>query len=200
MAYEGLWKSCLSFDEDRGFEFSTYAVPMIQGQILRGLRDCEALHTPRWFKDMRSTLISHGFTLPLSDEEIDVLVSEGKFSRAQIMDYAEPEIHSLDRLMSDDSDTTLGDMIPDRSIIPPDTHLDEDEIEQAIDKVLLYIKPIHRDIAEEWMYSVLAGENITQLDLSRKYGKSQPQIGRILRSVIDIVKMHGDEIREIFGV
>ncbi len=196
-AYLGLWKACLGFDESKGFEFSTYAVPMIRGQIMRDLRDNEALKTPRYFKDIRYVLKKHGFTLPLSDQEIDILVREGKFSRNQIMSYAEPDIVCLDSPIKEDSKNTHAEIIPGDMDI--DIKLTEDEIEYIIDHVISYIKPQHRDIVEEWMYSVLAGCKVNQETLGVKYNISQPQVGRILRSAIDIVRMNGEEIRSLFG-
>ena len=196
--YEGLWKACLQFDESKGFAFSTYAVPMIKGQVLRMLRDTGNLKVPRHYKDIRAALARHGFTVPLTDEEIDILVSEGKVSRKQIMDYAEPVVMSLDESIKDGEEVTLSSIIPDtRSLIPED--LSEDDIEKAIDMVLKYVKPIHRDLVEEWMYATMEGVTLTQNELGIKYGLSRVQVSRILKYSIYIVKMHGDEIRNIFG-
>lgn len=198
-AYLGLWKACLGFDESKGFEFSTYAVPMIRGQIMRDLRDNEALKTPRYFKDIRSALNKHGFTLPLNDEEIDVLISEGNFSKEQIMSYAEPDLISIDSPIKEDSKNTYADIIPGDNM-DLGFEMQEEEIEGIIDSVLSYIKPQHRDLVEEWMYSVLAGCRVSQETLGIKYNISQPKVSRVLRSAIDIVRMNGEEIRSLFGL
>lgn len=164
------------------------------------LRENEALKTPRYFKDMRHALYSHGFTLPLTDEEIDILVSEGKFSRAQIMEYSEPSITSLDSPINDSGDSsTYGEIIADNRI--KECEISEDEIEAIIDKIIMYIKPIHRDLVEEWMYATLSGTKLTQKVLGTKYNLSQVQVSRILNVAISTVRMfHGDEIRELLGV
>lgn len=39
VALTALWKACLKFDLSRGFAFSTYAVPTIDGEIRRWLRE-----------------------------------------------------------------------------------------------------------------------------------------------------------------
>lgn len=196
--YEGLWIACLKFDESKGFTFSTYATQVIKGYVLRMLRDTETLKVPREYKDIRSALNRHGFTVPLTDEEIDILVSEGKFSRKQIMDYAEPIVMSLDFNLDEDSDSTLGNVIPD-----PDANIEyqftDEEIERIIESVLKYIKPSYRDLVEEWMYATLAGVPLRQRELSVKYKKSQCHVARILKYAVYILQMHGDEIRNLFG-
>lgn len=202
--YEGLWKACLSFDETKGYEFSTYAFPTIKGTILRMLRESELLHIPRVYKDIRSSLNKHGFTLPLSDMEMDVLLSEGKFSKKQLLDYSEPEILSLDAKLSrfsnnEDNDNSLSDIIPSSYTSNFDSCLSDDEIEEIIDNIILYIKPKYRDLVEEWMYASLEGIKLTQNILSKKYNLSQPQVNRVIKSAISIVRMHGKEIREMFG-
>lgn len=196
-AYLGLWKSCLDFDDTKGYQFSTYAVPMIRGEVLRRLRDSGALHIPRYFKDMRNALATHGFTLPLTDEEVDILVSEGKFSRKQIMEYSEPEIIEIDRPIKD-GDSTFREIIPDSKRF--ESEFSEDEIEFIIDKIISYIKPNHRDMVEEWMYATLEGCGVNQSTLGIKYGMSQAAVSRVLKSSIAIVKMHGEEIRSLFGI
>lgn len=194
----------MSYEESRGYEFSTYAVPMIRGVILKMLRASDLLKTPRSYKDIRSSLKAHNFSLPLSDQEIDVLLSEGKFSRKQLLDYAEVEVLSIDRPINSDNpkgdaNINLGDIIPSTYTSNFDSKLSEDELEEIIDHIILYIKPRYRELVEEWMYAALEGEKLTQDDLSRKYHLSQPQIARVLKAATSIVKMHQEEIREMFG-
>ena len=165
------------------------------------LRDTNAIKIPRSFKDIRSALISHGFTLPLSDEEIDVLISEGKFSRYQIMQYAEVSVSSYDRPMNgeDDGDNFV-DMLPDEYFSIDESMRDE-IFEEFINKSLEYIKSESRDLVEEWLYSVLIDNNpVTQNELKRKYKKSQPQVSRILRAAIEIFKLHREELLSLLGL
>ena len=77
--------------------------------------------------------------------------------------------------------------------------LTEDDIEDLVDSILKYIKSLYRDLVEEWMYATLEGVHITNMELARKYGMSQPNVSRILNSAISIVKMHEDKIKSLFG-
>lgn len=197
-AYYGLWRACLNFDESQGYKFATYAVPMINGTILTFLNNNGALKLPRSYRDIRSALTRHGFTLPLTDEEIDILVNEGKFSKAQILDYREVNVISLDRPINEDDEDSLGYFIPDSRRF--ETEFSEDEIESIIDKIILYIKPRYRDLVEEWMYATLSGFKIPQEMLGVKYNTTRANVNRILRSTISILQMHRDEIRDLFGL
>lgn len=198
LAYLGLWEACLKFDDNKGFKFTTYAVPMIKGRILHSLRDSGVLKTPRWFKDIRSALNKHGFTLPLTDQEVDILINEGKFSREQIIEYADIDIISLDSTLKEDSEITYGEIIPDRRNL--ESELNEDEIEYIIDSVVSYIKPEYRDLVEEWIYSVLADCSISQKTLATKYKCSRAQVCKVVNSAISIISMHKEEIRSLFGL
>ena len=97
-----------------------------------------------------------------------------------------------------DSEITYSEVIP--SNLDTDYDFDEDEIELIVDKIVEYIKPKYRDMVEEWIYSVLAGVKVTQKELGRKYNLCQAQIARVLASAVNIMKMHGEEIRDLFGI
>lgn len=199
-AYVALWEACLRFDESKGYEFSTYAVPIINGKILIMLRDNESLKTPRVFKDIRSALRIHGFTLPLSDEEMNILVEEKKFSRSQIVEYSQFSTISLDSYITDTDNCNLSDIIPDKDAGKFYKELSEEEIERLVNSVLSYIKVNNRDLVEEWLYASLEGYRITQSELAHKYKCSQAQVSRILKSAISIIDMNKEEIQKLFGI
>lgn len=200
--YEGLWKSCLNFDSTRGLEFSTYAVPMIRGHILRELRDITPMKEPRWFQDIRSALSKYGINLPLSEEDIDFLVLTCNLSREQFLEYDSYSVVSLDSFIygkNTDEGRLISETIPDPSQNIEDKYSEED-IESIVDGVVKYMSDKHKDIVEEWMYSVLADENISQVDLGKKYGISQAQTSRVLKSAVSIIKMHEKDVKNLFGL
>lgn len=53
----GFLKAVAGFDEAYGVRFSTYAVPMIMGEIKRFLRDDGAVKVSRWAKALALSLI-----------------------------------------------------------------------------------------------------------------------------------------------
>ena len=119
--------------------------------------------------------------------------------KKQIIEYTQYSTISLDSYTTDDEKATLGEIIPDTSLNGVYEQLSEDDIEDLVDSILKYIKPLYRDLVEEWMYATLEGVHITNMELARKYGMSQPNVSRILNSAISIVKMHEDKIKSLFG-
>lgn len=199
-AHEGLWRACLSYDEESGYQFSTYAVPMIRGYIQNMMRDNEPVKTPRCFKDIRYALHEHGLSLPLTKEEIDMLASEGKFSKKQIEEYSEPYIISLDTPIRDaEGSGTYSDIIPDTNA-EIDLPLTTENINYIIEKIASRIPARHRDIVREWLHAAYDGRQMIQRDLGAKYGYTQPTINKILRNMRDSVEEHGEEIRSLFGI
>lgn len=49
---EGLVKACRAFDTGRGVQFSTYAVPVILGEIKRLFRDSGSVHVSRGLREL----------------------------------------------------------------------------------------------------------------------------------------------------
>lgn len=196
-AYIGLWNACTKFDETKGFEFSTYAVPYIRGTILRFLRDTESISTPRAFHDIRTDIARHGFSLPLTDEDVDILVSEGRFSRSQILNCVEFSLASLEDPIPGKDNIYIGD----RVVAPSsEIQLSEDELEAAMDDLLLCIKPKNRDLVEEWLYASMEGEKINQQSLADKYNISQAQVSRVINSAVRSANLHREEILSLLGL
>lgn len=197
-AYLALWRVCCNFDESKGFAFSTYALPYIRGAVLRMLRDNEPIKTSRAHKDIRSLLEKYGYTLPLTEEEIVTIMTDSTLTRRQIEAFTELSVMSFDAPISGTEDFYLGDVV--RSPEEIEYQFSDEEIESLVDKILQYIKPLHKDIVEEWMYATLAGSRITNQQLADKYNMRQPSVSRILNAAIAVVRMHRDEILELFGL
>ncbi|MBE6616758.1 MAG: sigma-70 family RNA polymerase sigma factor [Ruminococcaceae bacterium] len=112
----GLLKAIRSFDLSRGFAFSTYAVPLIIGEIRRFLRDDGLLKVSRIQKRLgavimheRETYIAeHGVEPRLEDiaKAVGVTPSEA----AAALDSTSP-VRSLSEVIGDD-DFSLEDVIP----------------------------------------------------------------------------------------
>jgi RNA polymerase sporulation-specific sigma factor len=112
----GLLKAVRSFDLSRGFAFSTYAVPLIIGEIRRFLRDDGVIKVSRIQKRTGAALMherekyisEHGTEPQLAElaEAVGVTVEEA----ASALDSASP-VRSLSEVIGDD-DFSLEDVIP----------------------------------------------------------------------------------------
>lgn len=145
--YLALWKACLNFDESKGVAFSTYAVPMVWGQMKRYLREkSTTVRVPRaeWGKD---------------DAQYVCL--------------------SLDSIVPNADELTLGDMIP---VEDPMT---DEAISDLIDSLCATIeRKRDRDIVEEYLYGLMFDEAPRQIDLSEKYKLTQPTIAKIIKKYL----------------
>lgn len=199
-AYEGLWRACLEFDESLGYAFSTYAHQTIRGYILRSIRDeNQDMKIPRWFTSIKTALARHQFTLPLNEEQIDLLIEECKVTREQLLSYSHVSVVSIDSHVDDsDSSCTFRDFLEDKRL-SGEIHLSVEELREAIEKILIYIPVSQRAIVRDWLYSVVAGEKITQIDLATKYSKTQSYISRVIRNSMTILQSHYPSILELLG-
>jgi len=127
----GLLKAIRSFDAGRGFAFSTYAVPLIIGEIRRFLRDDGVVKVGRGQKRIGAMLM-HERELLLAErgeeprlaelaERVGITVEEA----AQALDAVSP-VRSLSEKLGEDG-FSLGDVIPS----------DEDDIGHSIDRIAL---------------------------------------------------------------
>lgn len=204
--YLGLWEACLNFDESKGFQFATYACPMIKGRILRYAREkIDPVRLPRSHKTIQTIMNRYGFSVPLSEEEIAIIVAESDktIRECTVRKYQDILFSSLDVPFSEDNETTLGDSISDdidfRDLVES---LTEDQLDYAISEIIKYIsdKSVARDLVGEYLYASLHGIKIRQLDLAKKYNISQPTCNKILVYARKKFKRHEKEIFKLFGI
>lgn len=114
----GLLKAIRSFDLSKGFAFSTYAVPLIIGEIRRFLRDDGMVKVSRGqrrigallMREREAYLSEHGCEPRI--EELAEKLSISREEAAAALDASSP-VKSLTEPMGDD-DFSLEDVIPDR--------------------------------------------------------------------------------------
>lgn len=150
--YLTLWRVCKEFDQSRGLQFSTYAVPCIAGAMLRYYRyKCNVIKIPRKAFDEGDTEL---LSKLLNTMSLDANIENDK-----------------------GDSTTLGDLIPGKSDIYE--FLTEDLVDSFIATIN---NETHRDLIEEYYYNSIWGSSeITQTELGNKYGISQPQCARLIK-------------------
>jgi len=178
----GLIHSAIRFDESKGFQFSTFAIPYIHGIILKYKRDNDhLLHYPRKLKDVMSQIIQY-INQDLSPEEIS------KITGINIEDVQDAIsinlVTSLEQPVQLKNDSTKSIMISDTISDPMDLFknmIDEEHVMDIIQVVSDSIKDDKwRGIWEEYIYGALYGEKLTQEYFATKYGVSQAHVSRKL--------------------
>lgn len=181
----GLMKAIDNFDNSLNVKFSTYAVPMIVGEIRRYLRDNNSVRVSRSLRDIaykalqaKEQLSKDNFKEPTIEEiaqYIDIPIKNVTFALDAISDT----VSLNDPVYTDGSDTIhLLDQIADTK------NTDENIFENiSIKDAIKTLSPREREIL---MMRYYTGK--TQTEVSCEIGISQAQVSRLEKNALKIIK------------
>ncbi len=178
----GLIKAIDNFDPTMDVRFSTYAVPMIIGELRRFLRDYNSVRVPRSLRDLaykalkvKESLSSNLSHEPTIEEIASILDEDPKFVAKALDAILEP-ISIYDPVYSDNGDSLFVlDQLRDESS-NDDIWLDNIAIKNAISK----LGERERNILLMRFYS-----GKTQTEVSKEIGISQAQVSRLEKSALE---------------
>lgn len=181
----GLLKAIDNFDITLGLKFSTYAVPMIIGEIKRYLRDNNAIRVSRSLRDIAyKALQLKEEILKKENREapIDEIATILKIPVSQVsysLD-AVSEIISLNDPISIDGNDNLSvmDQISD-SI---------NTTEDCVDNIALKNAISHLGDREREILNLRYYVGKTQMEVSNEVGISQAQVSRLEKSALEIIR------------
>ena len=180
----GLIKSIDNFDITQNVRFSTYAVPMIIGEIRRYLRDNNSVRVSRSIKDtaykamqVKEQLTSKNQNEPTEQEiakELEIPVEDVVIALESIVS----PISLYDPVYSDGGDTIyvldqVGDNNDDRN------WLDEIALKEAIKNL---------SEREKHILSLRFMQGKTQMEVSEEIGISQAQVSRLEKSALQRIR------------
>lgn len=181
----GLIKAIDNFDPSLNLMLSTYAVPLIIGEVKRHLRDSANLRVTRSIRDLAYRIMKfkdsyfeeHGIE-PTNEKIVEELeISEYELREAY--DSLREPASIYEPIYNDGGDTIyLLDQIADKKI----NNEDYDDL-IALRRALKSIKRRERDIL---VSRYIVGK--TQMELANELGVSQAQISRIEKNAINNVK------------
>ena len=177
----GLIKAIDNFDLTQNVQFSTYAVPMIIGEIRRYLRDYNSIRVSRSLKDIaykalyiKEKLINKNSKEPTVSEiakEMDVPKEEEVFALEAIADPVssyEPEYHDG------------GEAIYVMDQVKDSKNTDENWLENiAISEAMK-----HLNEREKHILNLRFFEGKTQMEVADEIGISQAQVSRLEKSAL----------------
>ncbi len=181
----GLIKAIENFDLSHEVKFSTYAVPMILGEIKRHLRDDNNLRISRSIKDLAYKALkvkeelTNLYGREVSVEEIAEKLELPAYEVAQAFDSMRETISIFEPIYQDGGDTIyLEDQLDDKGSRP-------EKLEVSIDlkEALLKLKEKERYIITS---RYIIGK--TQMELAEEIGISQAQISRLEKSGLEHLK------------
>lgn len=176
----GLIKAIEKFDMDYGVCFSTYAVPVIMGEIRRFLRDDGMIKISRSVKENARQLkrIREDFWQRLGREPVlSELAGESGLAKEDIITAldAEREVESIYKTVyeSDGNEVLLVDMLGR-----------EGESEEIVNRLLLEKLLNELDERERNLIQLRYFENKTQMQVAGDLGMSQVQVSRLEKKVL----------------
>lgn len=182
----GLIKAIDNFDLAQNVQFSTYAVPMIIGEIKRYLRDNNPIRVSRSTRDLayKAIMIKDRFIKEKQIEPtIDQIANELGVEKEEIafsLDAIQDPVSLQDSIQSSDSDGSLCvlDQISDKK------NTDERWTEDiAIAEAMKKLSAKELSIIKKRFFDCK-----TQMEVANEIGISQAQVSRLEKSAINHIK------------
>lgn len=174
----GLIKAMKNFDVSYNLRFSTYAVPMIIGEIRRFLRDCSPLRVSRSVRDtayhalQARQKIEHETGDIASVEDIAAALNMPVSDVVYALDGISDPVSLFDPVYHDGDDTVL---VMDQIAGEADDRLTHIDVDDAMNN----LTERERKILTMRFY-----EGKTQMEVSREIGISQAQVSRLEKTAI----------------
>lgn len=184
----GMIKAVRSYDESFGTVFSTYAVPLIIGEIRRFLRDDGQIKLGRTLKRQSIDIIKrreifireNGHEPRLSElAELCGITTE----EAAVALEASSPVRSLSEPAGDDETITLGSQIAEKS-----SKVEEITERIALAEAVRALTPLHRKIVSlRWFRGLSQQQTGDMLGLTQvKISREEKKIKEILRNQLNI--------------
>ena len=183
----GLIKSIDNFDPTMNVKFSTYAVPMIIGEIRRYLRDNNSIRVSRSLRDTaykaihaKEVLSKNSFKEPTLQE-----IAEESGVAAEDILYALDAIQSpvslYDPVYTDGGDTLyVMDQISDK----------KNKEENWVEKLSLSDAMNHLSERENFIINLRFFEGKTQMEVADEIHISQAQVSRLEKSALKTIRQY----------
>jgi RNA polymerase sigma-B factor len=175
----GLLKAIDRFDPDRGFAFSTFAVPTISGELKRYARDYGwSVHLPRSLRD-RAVRIRQ------ADARLATELGRAP-TPAELADECGLRLHeALEAMEADAEPASLDPATDSEDGDEPVGPVDDDEGYARVE----YLDAVARRVGscsdrDRLVLRLRLVEGLSQRDIGRRVGLSQMQVSRILRGLM----------------
>ena len=183
----GLIKSIDNFDPSLMVKFSTYAVPMIVGEIRRYLRDNSAMRVSRSLRDTayKAIYAREGYMKKnLREPTINEIASEIGIAKEEIvyaMDAIQTPVSLFDPVYTEGGDSLyVMDQISDKKN-KEENWVESISLREAVER----LGERERHIIKLRFY-----EGKTQMEVANEVGISQAQVSRLEKNALRIMKQY----------
>ena len=180
----GLVKAIDNFDTSYNVTLSTYACPLIIGEMKRYIRDNISLRISRSVKDLayktvklKEELMSLEGKTP-TDKEIANILGVTEYEIANALNSLKEPVSMYEPIYNDGGDTIY---LCDQLALPTETY--DKELKLALEKAMEKLKVRELQILKD---RFLIGK--TQMEIASELGISQAQISRIEKSALTNIK------------
>ncbi|MDD6042535.1 MAG: RNA polymerase sporulation sigma factor SigG [Eubacteriaceae bacterium] len=181
----GLIKAIDNFDMSHGVKFSTYAVPMIIGEVRRYLRDNNSIRVSRSLRDIAYKALQAKERLSVSMgkepslEEISKAIEASLEDVVMAMDSIQEPISLYEPVFHDDGDALyVMDQVQDTR------NTDEKWIENiSLSEAMNRLSPRERHILKMRFY-----EGKTQMEVADEIAISQAQVSRLEKNALKYMR------------
>ncbi|MGI5850841.1 MAG: RNA polymerase sporulation sigma factor SigF [Caldicoprobacterales bacterium] len=177
----GLIKAIRNYDPQYNVRFSTYAVPMIMGEIKRFLRDDGLIKVSRSLKELANK------SLAMKEQLKSVLHREPSIQEIADAVGSDPEdiVHALEASRTPNSIYDVVYEDDDNPILLIDkVSVDDAQMSKVVDRVALKDVLSKLDERERYIIVMRYFHDKTQSDIASELGISQVQVSRIEKRVL----------------
>ena len=176
----GFVKAINNFDVKFGVKFSTYAVPMIAGEVKRYLRDDGYIKVSRAIKAQAITIKKYIASLPPQAEQPDI------FAVAKALDMSpEDVVFAMDSVRYPMSLSTPVDQTEEGSITLQERVADTEDLDTKLDHFILKQLISSLSVRDRKIIIMRYYRDKTQSEIARELGVSQVQVSRIENKVLE---------------
>jgi len=183
----GLIKAIDNFDTSHGVKFSTYAVPMIIGEIRRYLRDNNSIRVSRSLRDIAYKALQakeRFINLNSKEPTIEEIASELGIERQEVvfaLDAIQEPVSLFEPVYNDGTDTLfVMDQVSDEKNIDT-TWLENISLSEAMKRL---------NQREKHILTLRFFEGKTQMEVADEIGISQAQVSRLEKNALKNMKKY----------
>lgn len=183
----GLIKAVDNFDPDRLVKFSTYAVPMIIGEIRRYLRDNSSIRVSRSLRDIayKAVYAKEGYVkMHLKEPTMQEIADEIGISKEDIvfaLDAIQAPMSLYEPVYSEGGDTLyVMDQVSDKKN-REENWIEELSLEAAMDRL---------NERERYIINLRFFEGKTQMEVAKEIKISQAQVSRLEKNALRTMKQY----------
>ncbi len=183
----GMIKAIRSFDESRGTCFSTYAVPLIFGEIRRHLRDEGPIKVGRYYKRLGAALINEKNRIMTEEGreprlcELADLVGVSREEAAMALDASSPIASLSDPAYGDEDGAELEETVVDEYTSGEAARFIDS---LAISQMIASLPPLWRQIITFRYY-----RGMTQTQVAELLGITQVKVSREEKKILEHMRV-----------